>query len=163
VEKTLEHIRDWAKIGFKIDILVGEFGPRCLFVLHKPLTKAFLLRKITKTGRTHDVSIAHLIDIGLQPYIESNHLDVFGDAIINYLLRPLLKRRGLVQSRHMSCMLPASNAGLLYKVPSQATDAIACLFQLSSPHFLLNPCTMPSRSSYTFHPWRSTLFSFCCI
>ncbi|KAJ4352272.1 uncharacterized protein N0V89_007619 [Didymosphaeria variabile] len=88
VERTCKHIREWAKLGFKIDILTSEFGPGCLFVLFKPLTEAFLLRKITKSGRTHHAAIRHLEDLGLREYLQEEGLDVFGDAIVNYLLRP---------------------------------------------------------------------------
>lgn len=47
VERMCKHIKERAKLGFKLDILALEFRPGCLFVLYKPLTEAFLLRKIT--------------------------------------------------------------------------------------------------------------------
>ncbi|KAJ4345657.1 uncharacterized protein N0V89_011792 [Didymosphaeria variabile] len=93
VDKTSKYIRHWAKIGFKVDILVSEFGPGCLFVLYKPLTEAFLLRRITKTGPHHDAAIAQLNRMGLKEYMESKHLDKFGDAIISYLLRPFTEAK----------------------------------------------------------------------
>lgn len=93
VDKTLEHVRKWAKLGHKIDILTGEFGPGCLFVLHKPLTESFLLRKITKSGKYHDAAVAHLKKLQLPEYLASERLDSFGEAIVNYLLRPFAEAK----------------------------------------------------------------------
>ncbi|KAJ4345669.1 uncharacterized protein N0V89_011804 [Didymosphaeria variabile] len=91
VQQTTENIRDWAKLGMKLDILVSQFGPGCFFVLGKHLTENFLRKRITQSGLTHDLAISHLKSLHLEELLKEAGLDTYGHAIIDYLVRPFQK------------------------------------------------------------------------
>ncbi|KAJ4376080.1 hypothetical protein N0V83_001361 [Neocucurbitaria cava] len=52
-----KNVYDWCTYGAKINILVSEFGPGCIFPLAKFLSQDFLKTKITGTGPYYEEAI----------------------------------------------------------------------------------------------------------